>query len=102
MLLLRCVKAPPALAVSAPGMLPRDEENVKVVRKEYPEQGWRETSPKGQGALAELLGSHRELFVLCWGERGPQHLRLFLQNLPGSECATVPEAKTPQLHHSLH
>lgn len=88
--------------MSALGMLPRDQENVKVVQKEYPEQGWRETSPKGQGALAELLGSHRELFALCWGESGPQHLRLCLQNPPDSECATVPGKRPTQLHRSLH
>lgn len=94
MLLLKCVKTPTAIAVAALGILPRDRENVKVVRKECPEQGWRENSPKGQGVLAELLGSHKELFVLCWGESGSQHFRLCLQNPPSSECATVPEAKT--------
>lgn len=94
MLLLKCVETLTALAVSALGILPHDQENVSVVWKECPEQGWRENSPKGQGALAELLGSHKELFVLCWGESGPQHLRLCLQNPPGSEYATVLEAKT--------
>lgn len=97
MLLLKCVKTPPALDVSALGMLPHHWENVRVVQKECPEQGWRETSPKGQGALAELLRSDRELFEMCWGESGPQHLRLCLQNLPGSECATVCGAKTQRL-----
>lgn len=49
------------------------------------------------GSSGRAAASHRELFELCWGESGPQHLRLCLQNPPGSECATVRGAKTQRL-----